>query len=220
MRTSFLGFISGSCDLYNIRNLKSANVCIQGNIQPGLVLAKTDTHSLTASSRCLLYHRASWASTASCLSEQFACCRLCMSACFCLRPRGSLCQPSQVNSTSSTSKARTNGRNLRHKLSISWVRCVSPRPYRQTFVTSAVTLTLTWSAWAGRSCAQSNRNERRHRTKQQLFGMIFLITGGWAWTLVVTFAGKKSCENTLKYKCFSVTHYNTDCDLWYNLWTF
>lgn len=51
MRTSLSdlhGFISGPCDLSNIRNLKIAYVCIQGKIQPGYVLAKTDTHSKTS----------------------------------------------------------------------------------------------------------------------------------------------------------------------------
>ena len=77
--------------------------------------------------------RVDWGTTALCLSEPCACCLRCTSACFCPRPRGNLYQSSQVNSTSSTSKARTEVWNPCNKPSISWAKCVIPRPCRWTF---------------------------------------------------------------------------------------
>lgn len=82
----------------------------------------------------LYFYRVSWVSSALCLSAWSACCRLCTSACFCPRPRGSPCLPSQENFTSSTLKASTNSVTCILKHSINWVKCVFPRPCRQTFV--------------------------------------------------------------------------------------
>lgn len=95
-------------------------------------MAKKRRHILHQPKSLMLafFYRVSWVSSASCLLQPSACCPLCMSACFCRRPRGSLCLPSQLNSTSSTSKART--KSVNHRLSISWVKCVSPQPCRQT----------------------------------------------------------------------------------------
>lgn len=82
---------------------------------------------------CFSLYRAGCVSTALCLLVPSACFLLCMSASFCLRPRGSLCQSSRMNSTGSISKARTTILNHRPKLSTSWVKCAFPRPCRQTF---------------------------------------------------------------------------------------
>lgn len=73
-------------------------------------------------------------SSALCLSAWSACCRLSTSACFCLRPRGSPCPPSQENFTSSTLKASTNSVTCILKHSINWVKCAFLRPCRLAFV--------------------------------------------------------------------------------------
>lgn len=91
------------------------------------------SHDLFQSDSCPLPlpHRASWVNTASCLSEPSVCCLRSTSDCSCQRPKANLCQSSQVNSTNSTIKARTN--SVRHtlRLSTSWVKCVTPQPCRR-----------------------------------------------------------------------------------------